>query len=289
MNGFNVKFHKFYQTCGKYKCIQEMGGTNISGADLVIFNERAVTHYKVPRWKGASLLTAFHSKEPYDHLLLNRKQRERWNGLFNYSVTYAADSDGSLYSFAIEVLKRPNSNHTNFAALHKHREARALWFVSHCSHLWKQHRVTSARAEYVQELSKHIRVDAYTKYEGCLDQLGDLIKNEANKSEPALGEYTFYLSFESTLCTDYISEKFWKVLKENGQTIPVALGGRSIEEYTKVAPPNSFIHVRNFTSPKALAKHLNYVADDDKAFNYYHNWRNRYELNKTKHRIEGGM
>ena len=58
-------------------------------------------------------------------------------------------------------------------------------------------------------------------------------------------------------------------------------GGRDMDDYYRIAPPNSFIHVRNFTSPKHLSEHLKYIASNDDAFNYYHQWRNEYTLAKT--------
>ena len=41
--------------------------------------------------------------------------------------------------------------------------------------------------------------------------------------------YKFYLSFENSLCSDYVTEKFWKILKFN--IVPVVLGGA---DYSKV-------------------------------------------------------
>ena len=46
----------------------------------------------------------------------------------------------------------------------------------------------------------------------------------------------------------YITEKFSRALEH--KTIPIVLGA-TLEEYTKVAPQDSFLHVDNFTSPKA--------------------------------------
>ncbi|XP_067950550.1 4-galactosyl-N-acetylglucosaminide 3-alpha-L-fucosyltransferase 9-like [Watersipora subatra] len=89
----------------------------------------------------------------------------------------------------------------------------------------------------------------------------------------------FYLFFENSLCRDYVTEKLWNILESNSTTIPIALGGTSIiEDYEIVAPPNSFIHVKNFTSPAALAEHLRYVAKNDEAFHYYNQWRNEFTL-----------
>ena len=51
----------------------------------------------------------------------------------------------------------------------------------------------------------------------------------------------FYLSLENSLCQDYITEKFWKVLPHN--MIPVILNG---VDMTKVAPPHSYIDIKDF-------------------------------------------
>ena len=53
--------------------------------------------------------------------------------------------------------------------------------------------------------------------------------------------YKFYLAFENSLCADYITEKFWKVLDYN--VIPVVVNGVNM---TKFAPPNSYIDLKDF-------------------------------------------
>jgi hypothetical protein len=54
-------------------------------------------------------------------------------------------------------------------------------------------------------------------------------------------EYKFYLSFENSVCEDYVTEKFWKVLDYS--IIPVVLGGAN---YSKFAPTKSYINARDF-------------------------------------------
>ena len=51
----------------------------------------------------------------------------------------------------------------------------------------------------------------------------------------------FYLSLENSLCRDYITEKFWKVLPYN--VIPVVLNGVNM---SKIAPPHSYIDIKEF-------------------------------------------
>ena len=108
-----------------------------------------------------------------------------------------------------------------------------------------------------------------------------------DSEEPNIDDFQFYLSFENSLCKDYITEKLWKILNANVSTIPIALGGLSIEEYEYVAPPNSFIYVRNFSSPNALAKHFKLVSSTPAAFDYYMKWRNEFYLTNTKFKDTG--
>ena len=48
--------------------------------------------------------------------------------------------------------------------------------------------------------------------------------------------YKFYISFENSLCSDYVTEKFFNILKYN--IIPITLNGVDMSE---IAPPNSYI------------------------------------------------
>ena len=49
------------------------------------------------------------------------------------------------------------------------------------------------------------------------------------------------MSFENSLCLDYITEKFFKALSYD--IIPVVLNGANM---TNIAPHHSFINVRDF-------------------------------------------
>ena len=56
-------------------------------------------------------------------------------------------------------------------------------------------------------------------------------------------DYKFYLSFENSICVDYVTEKFYNALLFN--TVPVVYGGA---DYSRLAPNMSYINIRNYGS-----------------------------------------
>ena len=63
--------------------------------------------------------------------------------------------------------------------------------------------------------------------------------------------YWFYLAFENSLCRDYVTEKFWRILRLD--VVAVALGAA---DYHMRVPERTFVDVRDFRSPKDLAAWL---------------------------------
>lgn len=63
--------------------------------------------------------------------------------------------------------------------------------------------------------------------------------------------------------------------------VPVVMGARP-EDYARLAPPMSYIHVDDFESPKHLAEYLHKVDADDHLFNSYFRWRGTGEFIDTK-------
>jgi alpha-1,3-fucosyltransferase len=64
-------------------------------------------------------------------------------------------------------------------------------------------------------------------------------------------DYKFYLSFENSLCDQYVSEKLWMALQSS--VVPVVMGQAN---YTAFMPPHSVISAMDFSEPGDLAKHL---------------------------------
>lgn len=59
--------------------------------------------------------------------------------------------------------------------------------------------------------------------------------------------------------------------------LPIMMGARP-EDYESVAPPNSYLHVDNFSSPEELAQFLKKLDADDDLYNSYFNWKGTVEF-----------
>ena len=89
----------------------------------------------------------------------------------------------------------------------------------------------------------------------------------------------FYLALENSLCKDYVTEKFWKVLPYN--VIPVVLSGANMSLF---APPHSYIAMTDFPSISKLAEYMLSVAADDALFASYFWWRQFYRVERSDYR-----
>ena len=105
----------------------------------------------------------------------------------------------------------------------------------------------------------------------------------------------FYLALENSLCRDYITEKFWKVLPFD--IIPVVLNGLNM---SKIAPPHSYIDIKEFKSFSgevfhfaytkttffpAFALHIQRVSRDPSLFASYFWWKDFYRIEPCNHKI----
>jgi alpha-1,3-fucosyltransferase len=86
-------------------------------------------------------------------------------------------------------------------------------------------------------------------------------------------DYKYYLAFENTWCPDYVTEKFYRSLKYN--TFPIVMGGA---EYERFAPPNSYINIKDFRSPKELAEYILMLYNSDELYAKYFNSKKCYSI-----------
>ena len=139
--------------------------------------------------------------------------------------------------------------------------------VSHCE--------TSIRREdYVAELQKYIDVDVYGKCGKLRCPRNETHWISHPKCYKRLAtEYKFYLAFENSICNDYVTEKLFSILQHD--IVPVVLGGA---DYTRIAPPHSFIDARQFEGPEQLADYLKRLDTDDDLYAEYFEWKKDYKV-----------
>ncbi|NP_001106419.2 fucosyltransferase 5 (alpha (1,3) fucosyltransferase) [Xenopus tropicalis] len=172
----------------------------------------------------------------------------------NMTMTYRTDSDIPLPYGWLKTLKEPPR-----VDIPK-KSKLVAWVVSK----WYP---GIRRTQYYEELKKHIHIDVYGKMHKKLSW---------EEFYSTIGQYKFYLAFENVNHKDYITEKLWENSFNTG-AVPIVLGAPR-ENYEKFIPPDSFIHVDDFSSPQDLAAFLLELDKDDHRYRQYFNWRSSYEV-----------
>jgi alpha-1,3-fucosyltransferase len=135
------------------------------------------------------------------------------------------------------------------------------WFVSNCN-------VPSRRDILVQGLQRYFPVDVYGR---CGRFKCPRLSNHCH--EILDKDYKFYMSFENSLCDDYVTEKFFGTMKR--LIVPVVYGGA---DYSIFAPPHSYINANDFASVKDLAEHLMFLDRNPKEYVKYFWWKQYYRI-----------
>lgn len=227
----------------------------------------------------------------------------------NWTLSYLIDSEvsdcsyGCTYDNKVSDLNKINKLYSNIHEQYSNRNHSAVWFVSNCG--------ANFRNSFAFELSdlyetrifgrcgdqfrKKYKTRALYLFHRFKSSIFDFLTFSIFKSE-AIFENTncgrdsecerkefktnlFYLSFESRNCSNYITEKFWRILNTN--LIPVVIQPAK-HYYEEIAPKNSFIHAQDFDyDVTKLANYMRLVSSDFELYFKYHLWRLSYEAVHT--------
>ena len=171
-----------------------------------------------------------------------------WRNSANWTASF---SDNADIVHPLGTFEKRTPPTRNYSEIFQRKNKTAAWLVSNC-------KTPSRREDYVKKLRKHgIEVDIYGK---CAGNQADENKTLAliDKS------YKFYLSFENSLCKDYITEKFYKYYKLD--VILIVRGGGN---YSRLLPGNAYINTADFSSTAELAAYLNKVASSEQLYTNY--------------------
>ena len=157
------------------------------------------------------------------------------------------------------------------------RRNSAAWFVSNCDSKFRMNFASALKTYFPLKV-----IGSCAKYICSLRE--NLLYNFlANLIQPSCGRQSqcesvefamnkFYLSFESKNCTNYLTEKIWRILATTN-LIPVVIQP-SKEYYLLSLPPNSFIHAQDFGyDPVKLAAYLGKVAKNVDLYFKHLEWK----------------
>lgn len=133
------------------------------------------------------------------------------------------------------------------------------------------------RDAYVRELMRYMPIDCLgaclnnKTIEGFVTGPTAARKGGFRAILKVLPRYKFYLAFENSLATDYVTEKLFHALSVG--TVPVYCGAGNVREF--LPAENAAINVADFEGPEDLAAYLTHLDQDDEAYGAHLAWRHR--------------
>jgi alpha-1,3-fucosyltransferase len=185
-------------------------------------------------------LVLVHLRDGYSQFPSYRPNDQRWvfvlyespvhsgdftnlKGFFNMTSTYHLDSDfPDFYSTFSGLTWKRNYNFDENKDYLKNKTDFAAAIISNCGG-------TSGRLNYIRELQNYITVNVYGKCGKACPAEASYNKNITNCKEIISYQYKFYFAFENSVCKDYVTEKFFEILRY--PIIPVVLGGGKYEHF----------------------------------------------------------
>lgn len=183
----------------------------------------------------------------------------QFDGVFNLTMSYRVGSDiflpyGYLQRRRFHGKRQPHELHAG---------GLVAWVISN----WSE---DQERVQFYHQLRRYLQVDVYGR---------DFLPLLNNSIVETVSRYKFYLAFENSCHTDYITEKLWRNALVSG-AVPVVLGPPR-ENYERFLPADAFIHVDDFKGPRALAAYLKYLDQNPALYHRYLAWRQDYTVHVT--------
>ena len=274
-------FYKY--KCPDTRCYSTSNRTylkNIEDFDAILFHQRSFDFDDLPMKRKPS--------QRYIHWIVESAQYlymdiSRLNGIFNWTMTYRRDSDFyHPYGRFHQVKPHPKGEELQnyikeFGLKNQHlaqsgkntTSLQAAWFVSHCA-------TVARREKFVKSMQNHMDVHVYGKCSrGPIKRKCGRDK-ELDCYDMMEKNYKFYLSFENSICDDYLTEKYFNIFRYN--VIPISFSGG---KFSEMAPPHSSINVLDYHSAKSLVKYLEKLDKNDNLFAEYFWWKDFYVVRNS--------
>lgn len=129
------------------------------------------------------------------------------------------------------------------------------------------------RDAYAAELMQHVRVDSLGS---CLHNkdIEGFVGNGWSKGAwdslmSVLPRYKFYLAFENSVATDYVTERVFHALAAG--TVPIYLGAGNVRDF--MPDKNAIIDASDYSSPRELADYILELDQNDVAYERHRAWK----------------
>ncbi|XP_069101445.1 4-galactosyl-N-acetylglucosaminide 3-alpha-L-fucosyltransferase 9-like isoform X2 [Argopecten irradians] len=203
-----------------------------------------------------------------------RNIKPHHNNLFNWTFTYRRDSDFTLEHGYFKKRSQEFDSRSLERSI-KSKTKSAVGFISNCG-------VSSKRDFYVKKLRQSgLDLDIFGTC-GNLKCRGDNRHKTSWNTSGAINtcfdvmntKYKFYLSFENSICVDYVTEKSLNLIMSR-DIVPVIRDGVN---HSLFHPPGSYIHTRDYSSPQQLTEFLLGIAKNETKYREYFKWRKYYTI-----------
>lgn len=249
--------------CPVTNCDFTSDQNKLNSSDMILFHMRSRID-KFPAFRFSNQKWVYLIYESQQHCPMCSKL----DNLFNLSATFSSTSDISSIYYSESRLKwtSKQSSYNESRYLLSSKPGFAVILISDCDEQLN-------RLNIVKVLRKYIPVDIYGK---CSDQ-GLKCPEIGDCREFLAKRYKFFLSFENSICKEYVTEKFFNTL--NYDTIPIVLGAG---EYSKFVPKSAFINLMNYPSIGQFAEYLMYLSLNQTAYSEYFKWKQYVHIDKTR-------
>ena len=248
--------------CGKRKCYSTSNHSLLPHADAVVFHgyeynllQEIKEALSVPRLTHQYWI--YYNREssqraPYYNI-------SQYEPVFNWTMTYKLDSD-IVFTYARILQGKYLDGFNSRKNYLKGRTHTAFAIISNCF---------KPRLDYINEMQKYIDIDLYGKCPGHKPFCRNCWKIAKEK-------YKFYLAFENSLCTDYITEKTYTNAFTH-ELVPVIISGANLSN-PLVMPQGSYVNARSHSSAKRLATYLMEVSNNSTLYNNFFKWRAKWKI-----------
>ncbi|KAL3852022.1 hypothetical protein ACJMK2_015711 [Sinanodonta woodiana] len=255
-----VKCERNMHKCEHTNCIIINNSSLLLESNAIIFNVNGANFPQkppvTPIERDLNQVWIFFGLESPYHYWYHQYKSPKWKSTFNWTMTYRLDSD-IPHPYGV-LLTNPNPTNRNYRTVFRAKKKFAVWLVSHCG-------AVSRRDAFVRLLQKYVPVDIFGACgENCSSEAGECTDVMAK-------DYKFYLSFENSLCKDYITEKFFKYFPLDFITVQ-----RGHSDYDSMLPNDTYINTAKFSTVKELANFMRRLAENEDEYILYLKAKDRY-------------